>query len=299
MASSDFDLQYRSSSLISYDLDAIREAVPRSCVESADCRNDEHCDNPKDGTSAVPSYFCVLGDAGPCSNGEQDEASRLLHPGRCQALDPRPFIRSAVGIGAFASDLLFAQSDQGKARLFLPVRGDATLHWIDLDDGRLECDQQSTDDDSCADSHRAGQDPSASNNNFRQPPEPFGIAITDDGKYVAVTNQTGGSVSLYTHDWASDAGPQLVNILGGLASAPVAIAAVPSVFNLDTDAYAPAPGFLVGYRNAAQLDLLRVRNDAVDAVAGEGQGNGADDGNGAGAYARYALAYAATAGIGP
>ena len=64
----------------------------------------------------------------------------------------------------------------------------------------------------------------------------------------------------------------------------MAIAAVPQVLAPGTP-YAPSPGFLVGYRNAAQIDLLRVRNDAADGVL---EGN----------YSRYTLTYAGSAGIG-
>jgi len=307
VASSDFDLQYRSSGLISFDLDKIAAAVPRNCSTSDECNGSgdpqtNRCDTPDEAKKVpglpanyVPSYVCVPNaDIQPCGSvGEQGAADRLLYPGRCKPLDQHPFIRSTVGIGAFATDVVFAEDpftvtgEAPRKRLFLPVRGDATLHWIDLNDGLLECDQQSTSDGSCGDSHRAGHEPSASNNNETQPSEPFGIAVTETGDYVAMTNQTSGSVSLYTHDWNSAVGPQLVNILGGLPQAPVAIAAVPQVFDVpdaeqpDDASYLPPQGFLVAYRNAAQIDLLRVRND------GPLQEN----------YNRYSLAYAGSAPI--
>src|SRR3954470_2082286 len=37
VANSDFDLQYRAASVISYDLDLVRKVVPRSCNTTADC----------------------------------------------------------------------------------------------------------------------------------------------------------------------------------------------------------------------------------------------------------------------
>ena len=300
VASSDFDLQYRSSGLISFDLDKIAAAVPHPCASHSDCGEDSddsvRCDMARNTQEAqvvpnlpayyVPSYVCVPSDAvQPCGDGgEQSAADRLLYPGRCKPFDQHPFIRSAVGIGAFATNVIFAKDpDSPKSRLFLPVRGDATLHWIDLNDGELQCDQASTSDNSCGESHRAGRNPSDNNDNLSQPSEPFGIAISEDGKYIGMTNQTAGSVSLYTHDWNSDVGPQLVSIAGGLPAAPVAIAAVPPVLDV-TDPGAPAPGFLVAYRNAAQIDLLRVRNDDAD---GHPEGN----------YSRYTFAYAGSAPI--
>jgi hypothetical protein len=307
VASSDFDLQYRSSGLISFDLDAVRAKLPRNCSTIDDCETGERCDTPEGAKADVPdlpasyvaSYLCVTSGAlQPCGEaGERDPADRLLYPGRCGSFDQAQFIHSVVGIGAFASDVIYAANPAAeadgthKARLFLPVRGDATLHWIDLDDGKLKCDQESTDDDSCGQSHRAGHDTATTPNNIYQPSEPFAIAATENGKYLAMTNQTSGSVSLYTHEWDSEVGPQLVSIIYGLPTAPVAIAAVPTVLNAMDDPavpgveFAPAPGFLVAYRNAAQVDLLRVRNDALD-------------GSPEGSYSRYTLTYAGSAAIG-
>jgi hypothetical protein len=311
VASSDFDLQYRSSNLISFDLDAIQKAVPRTCSTTDDCDTaTERCDTLEEAAKVsgipvnyVPSYVCVPSAATqPCSSdtgGEQSAADRLLYPGRCKAFDQHKFIHSTVGIGAFATDVIFAEAPPPLSgdppppftkRLFLPVRGDATLHWIDLDDGNLLCDQSSTSDGSCGDSHRAGHDPSANNNNFSQPSEPFGIAVSDDGAYVAMTNQTSGSVSLYTHNWNEDTNPQLVSVLGGLPQAPVAIAAVPQALDPKFDAFAPSQGFLVAYRNAAQIDLLRVRDDYLD-------NDPLADDSGRSNFSRYALTYAGSSGI--
>lgn len=306
-ASSDFDLQFRSSGLISYDLELVRAQVPRNCSSDLDCDTSagEQCDDAAAPDAAdlaahtlhVPSYFCVTDPAQPCGSvGEQNAADRLLYPGRCQSFEPTQFIHSTVGIGAFATDVVYAANpspDQGgpAARLFLPVRGDASLHWINLDNGNLECNQGQTSDGSCDQSHRAGHDPSASNNNYTQLAEPFGIAVTQDGGYVAITNQTTGSVSLYKHDWPADSNPQLVSVAGYLPSAPVAIAAVP---NADPGLFSnssspkPEPGFLVVYKNAAQVDLLRVRADNTDDPANPA----------AASYSRYLLTYAGSASIG-
>ena len=315
-ASSDFDLQFRSSGLISYDLDLLRAKIPRNCTADSDCLTDEVCDDAEtpDATDFAanklhaPSYFCVKDLAQPCGSvAEQSAADRLLYPGRCQSLDAGQFIHSTVGIGAFATNVVFAKSPPPEAggpsvpsaRLFLPVRGDATLHWIDLVDGNLECGQDQTSDGSCAQTHRAGHDPSASNNNYTQLAEPFGIAVTQDGDYVAITNQTTGSVSLYKHEWPDPAtaaatpiistGPQLVSVAGYLPSAPVAIAAVPNADRALVGA-APAPGFLVAYKNAAEIDLLRVRSD--DADTGVAADTDATD-----HYSRYLLTFAGSASI--
>ena len=272
IASSDFDLQYRSSSLASYDLGKLVKLVPRSCAADSACRTDagETCDTvPSAANLGVPSYFCIPREgAAPCGAFlDRSQADRLLNPGRCQAVDPvhpqdgsPTFVQDTVGIGAFATDLLVSVDNDPLgnrgARLFLPVRGDATLHWIDLSDGKFACGQGETDDHSCNEQHRAGRSSDDNVDELRLPAEPFGIAATRGGKYVAVTNQTTGSVSLFvTENWQE--GPNLASILSGLPQAPVAIAALPTL-ELSPNA---APGFLVAYRNAAQVDLLRVLTD--------------------------------------
>jgi len=282
VASSDFDLQYRSSSLVSFDLARIRDVVPVSCNSDADCtKNDTKCDTtPTDQNGQVPSFFCVAtGDnPDPCpGRSEQSEGEKLLYPGRCTAVDiDHPQDRGSsllvdtVGIGAFATDIILRagqQLDGSVARLFLPVRGDATLHWIDLGtDGHLRCGQNNTDDQSCDDVHRAGNNALENTNQIRQPSEPYGVAATADGEYVAVTNQTTGSVSLYSGGLASG-GPKLENVLAGLPTAPVAIAEEPVPALSAAQKVSLSPAFLVAYRNAPQIDLLRVRGDASsDAV---------------------------------
>jgi hypothetical protein len=294
VASSDFDLQYRSSSLASFDLEAISQVVPRNCVSNGDCTGaDETCDataNPET-NGGVPSFFCVSSATGnlPCGKfGEHTNADKLLYPGRCNFIDPivtqhgpSTLLVDSVGIGAFATDVIIRPNPMptvGPARLFLPVRGDATLHWIDLLDGHFKCGQSDTGDNSCDARHRVGNQSDANPDEIIQPSEPFAIAATFDGTSVAVTNQTTGSVSLFVNDWSSD--PQLASIASGLPSAPVGIAAIPDTL---PDATKPPPGFLVAYDNAPQIDLLRIRQDPTP------------DGTVGGM--RYVLALAATAPI--
>ena len=302
VASSDFDLQYRSSALASYDLARVRQVVPRSCTAEIGCALGEHCDTePSEANGNVPSYFC-LASAGdpPCGVfGDRSSADRLLNPGRCTAVDPvhpkddpaSPLLHDTVGIGAFATDLIFRANLVGTgsrfpARLFLPVRGDATLHWIDLADGKFNCGQGSNSDHSCDGLHRSGDVSSDNNDQLRQQSEPFAVDATLDGTSVAVTNQTTGTVSLYVtppESWSD--GPKLASVLGGLPQAPVAIAAIPKPDKgLYPDGQSSVPGFLVAYRNAAQVDLLRARTDPKTGV-------------GAASYTRYALLLAGSVPI--
>jgi hypothetical protein len=286
VASSDFDLQYRSSSLASFDLEKISRLVPRSCASDADCdaSADETCDRTAnlETNGGVPSFFCVTMNDGngnkPCGKfGEHTNSEKLLYPGRCNFIDPvlpqdksSTLLVSTVGIGAFATDVILRKNPDLAAdpsvssieRLLLPVRGDATLHWIELGtDGTFHCGQNNTDDDSCDSAHRAGNQADLNPNEIIQPSEPFAIDATSTGTYVAVTNQTTGSVSLFVNDWSLKGGPALESIAIGLPSAPVGIAAIPDTLPAATN---PSAGFLVAYRNAAQIDLLRVRSDLAD-----------------------------------
>jgi len=290
LANSDFDLQYRAASVISYDLDLVRKVVPRSCNKTADCMADGAnaiCDAPgvagiPTDPNRVPTYYCVDSSDSPSRGartpsepcgafGERDEADLVLTPGRCNWVDPidpqdgttGKLLVHKVGIGAFATDVIWRAAPTGSAhqsRLFVPVRGDSTLHWIDVDDGVFSCGQDNGDnDDGCDSLHRSGDVPSDNLDALRQPAEPFALDVSPDGDFVAITNQTSGTVSLYDNDWRDDVGPKLSSILGGLPLAPVGIAALPrSVLPDGTD---QDPGFLVSYRTAAQIDLLRVLTD--------------------------------------
>ncbi|MEI9951059.1 MAG: hypothetical protein WDO74_19300 [Pseudomonadota bacterium] len=299
VANSDFDLQYRAGSMVSYDLDLLRKVVPQNCNQSADCQGGAICDAPgvegiPSDPARVPSYYCVdPANPEPCGAfGARDQADMVLNPGRCKSVDPinpqdgsPSVLVDSVGIGAFATDAIWRANPNAAAefpgRLFVPVRGDSTLHWIDVHDGKFACGQNGSDDNGCDDQHRAGESGSDNLYQLTQPAEPYALDATADGAFVAITNQTSGSVSLFANDWSSNGGPKLVNILSGLPLAPVGIAALPeTVF---ANGARPAPGFLVAYRNAAQIDLLRVRSDA------------ADTGTSLVNYTRYALREAATA----
>jgi hypothetical protein len=279
IASSDFDLQFRASALAAYDLEALERLVPANCNTDADCSDGKVCDN----ASMDPSYFCVEDPAAPCGSvGVHQPGDQLFYPGRCASIDlskaypelqGSTIIEDTVEIGAFATDVIFkAHQSTGatgelEGRLFMPVRGDATLHWVDLDANGshghlLECGQSNTSDDSCDDNHRIGDDEDTeSPNGLRQEPEPFAIAIDDPGSNVVITNQTTGSVSLYSNDFTPGIAPSLVSVLGGLPTAPVGIVAIPPPVPVPANY---EPGFLAVYADAAEVDLLRVQQASSD-----------------------------------
>jgi hypothetical protein len=232
------------------------------------------------GGVAAPSYWCVDPAApGPCGElGEKTAAARLLSPGRCNAVLPESppggvgsLLVDRVAIGAFATDVVYRARPEGAeggppGRLFVPVRGDDTLHWVDVTPGstgeELECGQGS--DQLCDDNHRRGDDSAAENTrDVTLPPEPFGVAVDERGESILMTHQTTGSVSLFVNDWARgvNGGPRLEHVRGDLPSGAVGVAAVPR----PRAAPLPAAGetaayrqsFLVTFRTSPEVHLVR------------------------------------------
>lgn len=290
VANSDYDLHYNSGNVFVLDAARIRELVPRPCAVDEQCAgldaegNDGVCDKtPNEANQNAPSFTCISApDVDPCPGGRRRSAAdRSLYPGRCeyQPIDAA-MRRSVKRIGAFATDVLYQSNtnpnDASKmGRLFIPVRGDATLHWIDVDSlGNLNCGD---DDGACDDFHRVGDDPDEENSrDLRLDPEPFALAASAEGPAIVVTNRTTGKVSLFVNDWETR--PTLKHALEGLPAYPVGIAALPA------PALVPAlqalhaepregtaladvaarwqelsydPGFLVSFGNVAEVDLLR------------------------------------------
>jgi len=264
IANSDFDLQYSTGTLGVLDLNRISGLLeaPRNPVDAA---------NP---CGAFPLRAV----------NEQ-----LVYPGTCAAIDPRnppdggSLYSDHVRIGAFATDVVYRTMPNGVGRVFAPVRGDATLHWADIEAGRLDCGQDRN-NDQCDDAHRAGNNAAEENTrDLRLGAEPFGLDVSPTGSSILVTNQTTGKVSLFLHSprdaYSGDLGkPPEINYAEGprlqfevtnLPSRPVGVAALPIpalAWSLLPDKTADistvySDGFLVTYRNAPQIDLIRVLPD--------------------------------------
>jgi DNA-binding beta-propeller fold protein YncE len=191
-------------------------------------------------------------------------------------------------IGAFASSAVLVQNTatptaQGAPgpRLFVTVRGDPSLTFFDLAPEKrgggnpalaIDCGQGA--DAHCVDANRVGRDPFENSRATAMPVEPVGVAASEDGIAILVAHQTQKAVSLSINR-ASTTGtfrgkPTLEFILAGLPDGPseVATVPVPRVVNAVND-MAPGgtrpmsynPGFLVTYRAAPEVDLLRFNPD--------------------------------------
>jgi len=293
VVNSDFDLQYNGGSLQALDLTRLRQLLPKPCDEDDDCPADKRCDlTPNDENGGSPSHWCV-DQAGshagePCGPfGEKGPASRLLQPGRCgyvshvKPQDGSPsLVVGKVGIGAFATDVLYRSRPNGPGgRLFVPVRGDATLHYLDvLDDSEtpampfeLECGQDGNSGD-CDDAHRRGDDPDEENTrDLRLAAEPFGLAATPGAEAIVMTHQTEGAASLFVsspESWGDGEsslghGPELHFITGDMPQRAIGVAALPTPALAQELGQPYDPGFLVTFRDAAQINLLRYYSDAA------------------------------------
>jgi len=288
VVNSDFDLQFNGGTVEAYNLQDIRDVVLRPFWDRDAA---EDTSDPCFGLGPNPNV--------------------ILYPGPCGPLDlnrppPRsvpygPIFKASAKIGAFATDLVMAchpsedlklggtadcfrggAADARGARLFVPVRGDRSLTFFDVDDDRddgqqtfkLDCGQRSN-DGTCSDAFRSGVDPAENTRGLTLPAEPFGIAVSDRADAIVVTHQSSGSgaVSLFSGRDANQGTvlgikPRLEFVLSGLPGSATGIAALPTP---GIDAYLEfgetnyQPGFAVTYRLAAQLDVFRFFDDAFAA----------------------------------
>lgn len=288
VVNSDWDLQFNAGSLQVYDTARVRELLPRHCASDADCNAPaERCDLAPVAGSALPSgtHWCVDAAApDPCRGlGVQPAGQRFVEPGLCGAVDNTSpeLLLDSVGIGAFATGLVYRSNPAGGGRLFVPVRSDATLHWVDVRGGsgaggperELDCGQGDTNE--CDAAHRQGDGATEeTRDGTRLPIEPYGADATDDGTAIVVTHQTEGALSLFVNDWASPDGPRLASILDGLPQRPVHVRAIPppAIARLDrapgaARALEYKPGFWTTFRGGSFVQLVRYF-DEIDSPSG-------------------------------
>jgi hypothetical protein len=326
VANSDFDLQYNGGTVQSYDLKAIRNDTVRlllgiytdappfdaGALDAAAIDPEAGAPNPG-GTDAGPLPFTARTDAGcpftqlyPPPTNPNDPGGWNNEPGRLpigQACAPpmnsEAYFKDDVVIGAFATTAQFSnfavppQPPNASDRLFVPVRGDATLTWMDVVDDvaydnydkkhpngpnpgdnidtyppfHLGCNRDST--GRCDVIHHAGQltDPG----NTRQltlPGEPFAMAVSDDGTAIAVTHQAEGDTSLFlsgVDQPAPNFATSLQFYVDNLPLGGDGIVAIPhdqALPNLSPGNPNPLrPAFLQTSNLSAEIDLLRYYSD--------------------------------------
>ncbi len=258
MANSDFDLRYSGGTVQALDLAALRETVDRIPQALAD--------------GASVAEACA--QAGLGANPDP-----WLNPGPCSPLPVAPRVRSHAFIGAFASGLLLTHDpNDARARLFVPVRGDPSITYFDIQDDRaatadfapsfrLDCAQLG--DGFCHSAHRIGRDPDRNLRGVQLPADPVGIAGSADGSAIVTAHQTQKAASLLYNDWTGT--PWLSYFANNLPQGPTELVPIPPPA-LVAAAMAEAEqegrsfdyheGFVLTFRSTAQLDILRYYPDS-------------------------------------
>ncbi len=122
---------------------------------------------------------------------------------------------ATVRTGNFATELGVQQLTDGNLRLFIAMRGDPSVTWIDYDTANrnLSCGGSGS-VPVCDEAHRITQ----MRDDLDLPTlvdEPFGIYVDSGNEYAMVTHLTSGAVSLIDTP-ADGSPPMLVDSLGGL-----------------------------------------------------------------------------------
>ncbi len=226
VVNSDFDLKYNGGRVNVLDL-----ARVRACIS-----------NP----------LCRTGSTG------QDESAFLVQ-GSASSIQINPFATGAVMRAAPSGTSILP-------RLYITVRGDGTLTWIDVDGPNLVCGQAREGDPLCDVDHRVGHTPSAARQ-LVMPPLPVTLNVgtngpngtmgTNDG-YILVVHQESprARASLFWENPASPTrAPELVHWLGDLSPNLDAIVRVP------LEASGLTPHYYVFSRLEPTVNQLRIQTD--------------------------------------
>ena len=203
VANSDFDLQYNGGTLQSYDLRQVRNDAATLIAW-----------NLQSALVAVPAPSTRIpfvfgqqpgssGDPAPAprrrsvtdpvmrDNGQRTPLGESCAP-PVDSTSTR-YIKDHAVIGAFATDL---QLGPDGSRLYTPVRGDATLTYANLSGSKILCDQPAG-SDRCGQSHLVGNTVDVNDTRMvTMPGEPFGLAQSQDGTALAITQQATQETSL-------------------------------------------------------------------------------------------------------
>jgi hypothetical protein len=262
VVNSDFDLRYNGGTLQAYDLKRLRGDAARLVAANLD----------PSGTPPEPPIPFTSG-----ASWQDSCTSKALSgsvPGQTCAppVDSTQYVLASVVIGAFATDL---KLNPASNRLFMPVRGSATVTWADVTSGGLpDCGAGA--DRRCDARHQVGNDPNSlfNSRHVTMPGEPFGMAFSDDATVIAVTHQTDTKTSLLTTGLGNPAGdPTMQFVLDGVPGGGNGIVAVPhdpAAVRRCEDPGGAAPcirqAFLQTSRAAAEIDLLRYYDDDGSSV---------------------------------
>ncbi len=268
VVNSDFDLQWNGGTVQSYDLHTIRKHAALAILNPADPALPLLDPAAQGSCPGDPPIFR--------SDGTRQPLGETCAP----PVDSTIYVRDSAIVGAFATDMQLSSSG---SRLFVPVRGDASLTWADIakDDPTvappadpkapyapfaIDCGTRT--DNRCAPDHHAGNNANEPGNtrHLTMPGEPFGMAQSEDGSAIVISHQTDTKTSLFSTGVAPDGSvsgpPSLQFVVDGMALGGNGVVSIPH----DPQAFAagvtpPRPAFLQTSRAVAELDLLRYYSD--------------------------------------
>ena len=225
-------------------------------------------------------------------NGWNNAPGRLPIGQACSPpMDSTSYQRDWAKIGAFATDI---QLSKNQARLFVPVRGDATITWFDLRPDTdpayaggpppgitpaipstigeyppfiLGCRRIAG--NQCDTTYHAGQLTDVGNTRqLMMPGEPFAMAQSDDGTAIALTHQAENQTSLYLTGFVPGRGniasPSIQFVVPDLPLGGDGIVAIPHdpAALTNPDPLNPLrPAFLQTSNQQPEIDLLRYYTD--------------------------------------
>ena len=288
VANSDFDLQYDGGTVLALNLVNIRNKLTPLLAKLREIGDGVSKTTVREACNTL----CDSSDTVACDQLDlKTNTNTILNPGPCRAI---PLADAVLGtapsatIGAFASGAIFVKGSVApRARLFLPVRGDPSITFFDVNDDtaspgtfspKLDCTGSASTvaSERCNNLHRIGVEPFESSRAIILPTEPVGIAASEDGTAIVVAHQTEKAVSLTIDDPGQNtptltgtvAGkPTLEFVLGGLPDGPTDVATVPipALFRDRVESHPPKidyqRGFLISYRASPVVDLIRVHKD--------------------------------------
>ena len=304
VANSDFDLQWNGGTLQSYDLHYIRKDTLLAICDPTNPNLPLERTPTRGGTNPCPGDPPLYRDDG--TGGRQPLGETCSPP-----TDSRRYERDSVVIGAFATDLQLWNGGNDptvpRTRLFVPVRGDASLTWADVSSdvtrdasGRFasapppsETDTTSTyaafaldcgsrgSENRCDSAHHAGNnsDEPGNSRHVTMPGEPFGMAQSEDGTAIVITHQTDTKASLLMTGLAvtkSDpASPPVTttvvkqnpNLQFVLDGLPLGGNGIAAIPHDRSSGVNVNQAFLETTRSVAELDLLRFYSDEAPSSA--------------------------------
>jgi DNA-binding beta-propeller fold protein YncE len=191
--SANSDLRWSSGSVLAVDLELIDGLVRQWLalpLEPGKCQGQE-------GPLANDWCACDLDDP------------RILSCAQTLVMDEDAGVR----VGNFATDIAVQDLGTGELRLFVPVRGDPSVTFIDYRAGELQCDGSGEGFPLC-DNHRVLGFYAEPERTLRA--EPFGVFVDSDSEFAVVTHLQRAAVSLLTAPVAGT--PALVDEMNNLFS---------------------------------------------------------------------------------